>query len=212
MPVRHRLPRSRQGFTLLELMMALTLTAIAAGVAATALSAARSARARVAAHRTHGEADTRLRALLADLLRHAPAAEAVSEPLLTIGRDASGATLQFLSRGVRPPYGTGPIWRVQLARDGERLLLRADALGVAGTAGTDAPVVMAVEDVASFEVLALEPANGREAARWRTDWPLAQRRPAAVALSWTRGDAAGPANATRAPFVVALDPLEAGRP
>jgi general secretion pathway protein J len=204
--------RPRRGFTLLELLLAITLTAIAAGAAGTALSAARTASARVATHRAQGEAASRFRAMLTDLLHHAPAAEAVSEPLLVIGRDAVGTTLQFLSQGVRPPFGTGPVWRVRVSRDGDRLLLRADPLGADRS---EPSVMMALTDMASFEVLALERANGLEGARWRPDWPLAQRRPAALALSWTRrdaDDAPGRDGGQDAPFVVALDPLEAGRP
>lgn len=212
MPVRYGRLRPRPAFTLLELLIAITLTALAAGVAGAALSAARTARARVATHRARGEAETRFRAMLTDLLRHAPAPASVSEPLLVIGRDATGPTLQFLSQGLRPPFGTGPVWRVRVSRADDGLTVRADAIGSEVMAPA---VVMHLDATASFEVLALEGATGRDGARWRPDWPLAQRRPAAVALSWARVSpdrAPGAVGEERATLVVALDPLDGGRP
>lgn len=202
----HRVPR--RGFTLLELMIALTLTAIAAGVAGTALSAARGASARVADHRRHGEAELRLRAALADMLRHTPAAESVNEALLSIERNATGATLQFLSRGVRPPFGTGPVWRVRLTHDSDGLLLRAEPLAADSA---EPPLLMRLPDAQALDVLVLERATGLDASRWRPDWPLVQSRPAAVALTWSRDPDTREAGA-EATLVVALDPLEAGRP
>lgn len=207
MTARRPIGSRRRGFTLLELMLALTLTAIAAGTAGVALSAARHASTRVAEHRRVGEADTRFRSLLADMLRHAPAAEQVSEPLLTISRDVAGTTLQFLSQGVRPPFGTGPVWRVQLRQERAGLLLHASVLA---DDAREVPVIMQLEGATAFDVVVLERARGFEAASWRADWPVAQSRPTAVGVSWSTTMPRATNQARD--FVVALDPLAAERP
>ena len=118
--------RRARGFTLLELLMAIVLTAVAVAIAAGALRAASDARVRVATHREHLERETRLRSALSDMLRHAPSAESVLEPLLVTDADARGTTrLVFLSQGVRAPFGTGRIWRVELSVDQDSLVLAA---------------------------------------------------------------------------------------
>ena len=99
---------ARSGFTLVELMVALTLTAIAAGVAGGTMMAARRTGERVEAHKQENEAEVRLRAVLTDMLRHAPPGDAATEPLLQLRRDADGLVLEFLTTGVQAPLGTGP--------------------------------------------------------------------------------------------------------
>ncbi|MBY0491446.1 MAG: prepilin-type N-terminal cleavage/methylation domain-containing protein [Gemmatimonadaceae bacterium] len=192
----------RAGFTLVELMIALTLTAIAATIAGTAVSAARRTEQVVLTHRHGEEADLRARALLQDMLRHAPAAALADAPLLAVRGTPDDPTLVFLSRGVTAPFGTGVIWQVTVQRLGDSL--RVDAVP---TRDTGAPSLrMAVGGITSFQVRALEPATALDAARWRSDWPLATARPAAVALTWERRGAAA------TPLIVALDPLQAGAP
>jgi prepilin-type N-terminal cleavage/methylation domain-containing protein len=197
-----RRPRSggRHGFTLIELVIALTLTAIAATIAGTAVSAARRTEEVVQAHRIGDEADLRLRALLQDMLRHAPAAAQADAPLLSLSGPENAATLVFLSRGVQAPFGTGPIWQVRVWRDADSLRVEAAPTRTTG----DAPLRMAIGGVSSLQVEALEPATALDGARWRRDWSVATARPAALSLTWTRGRSA------LAPLVVALDPLPGG--
>jgi prepilin-type N-terminal cleavage/methylation domain-containing protein len=192
----------RAGFTLIELMIALTLTAVAATIAGTAVSAARRTEQVVQTHRTGDEADLRLRALLQDMLRHAPAAALADAPLVTLRGADPTASLTFLSRGVTAPFGTGVIWQVTVQRDGDSL--RVDAIPTRETGAT--PLRMTVGGVTAFSVRALEPATALDAARWRSDWPLATARPAAIALTWERRGTTG------TPLIVALDPLQAGAP
>ena len=109
--------RGRTGFTLLEVLLALLLTAVAVAIASLALRTAVTARDRVAEHRETLERESRLRAMLTDMLRHAPSAGSVDEPLLRVWRTPTGgAQLVFLSTGVRVPFGTGPTWRVTLTQ------------------------------------------------------------------------------------------------
>jgi prepilin-type N-terminal cleavage/methylation domain-containing protein len=201
-PLGQRLRARRDGFTLLELVVALSLTAVAATIAGTAVSAARRTEAVVQTHRTGEEADLRLRALLEDMLRHAPPASMTDMPLLSVTGVGDAAVLRFVSRGVVAPFGTGTLWLVTVHRDADSLRVDAETLRDAG----EAPLHFALGGVTAFAVRALEGATTLDGARWRGDWPLARVRPAAIALSWTR------AGTPVAPFVVALDPLQGNGP
>ena len=204
--------RTRPGFTLLEVVIALLLTAIAVTIAASALRAATTARDRVVAHQQSAERDVRLRAQLTDMLRHAPAADAVDEPFLRVTRDASGAgTLVFLSTGVRAPYGTGATWRVAVTGSDSGVVLDATPIGVTSDATR---LRSELHDARDFAVQLLEHGSPRTATvggasgtvggtRWRTDWPLERSRPAMIALRWTTNG-----GADTSLLVVPLDPLQ----
>jgi len=101
--------RPRPGFTLLEVIVAITVTGLALTTAGMALSAARSTAARIQRHEARTEADGRVRAVLTDMLRHAPRAEQVDEPLLVVDRTGPTPVLRFLSTGVHEPDGTGGV-------------------------------------------------------------------------------------------------------
>lgn len=195
--------RARRAFTLLEVMVALTLTALAAGIAGSALSAAHSTSAAVVRHRDGAEAELQLRTLVSDLLRHAPPVDARDEARLTIATDGGAPTLQFLSRGQGATHGTGSTWRVTVGVVADTLVVLATPI-VRDDAGPTAPLVARLAPVRGLRIDVLEPARPGEAARWRTDWPLRQARPRAVRVSWSNelGDAT--------PLIVALDPLQAG--
>jgi hypothetical protein len=151
------------------------------GIATAALSAATMARTTVLAHQSAGEAESRLRVLLTDMLQHAPAADAVSEPLLRIERDASGVSLVFLSTGVIEPFGTGPVWRVRVAKGENGLQVDATPINGGGAGAIHATA----SSVRGFDLRVLESARTGEAARWRSDWPIANARPQVVALTFS---------------------------
>ena len=196
----HERVSTRFGFTLIEVIVAMTLTAIVLAIAAAALGAATSARARVEVHQQTLESDSRLRALLTDMLRHAPSADAVDEPMLRVERDAAGqATLVFLSTGVREPYGTGSVWRVSVHRDSTALLVEATPLGRATRA---APLRMTLNGVTEFDVRVLEAARAGERAQWRRDWPVLRARPQLVEMR-IASESLAPT-----PFIVSLAPFE----
>ena len=195
--------RPRHGFTLLEVIVAITVTGLALTTAGMALSAARSTVARIQRHEARTEADSRVRAVLTDMLRHAPRAEQVDEPLLVVDRTGATPVLRFLSTGVREPYGTGGVWRVEVALRDSTLVMRATpAVGE-----TDAsPLTATLSPVSGFDVRALEHATSLAAAVWRADWPIAQDRPRALELTWQRAD-----DAISRPLRVVLAPLERPR-
>ena len=188
----------RTGFTLLEVLLAILLTAVAVATASLALRTAVIARDRVSEHRDTLERESRLRVMLTDMLRHAPSASAVDEPLLRVSRDANGGVqLVFLSKGVRAPFGTGPTWRVTLTETGAGLALDATPIGVGADETALHTVVSGIE---ALTVQLLEQAGGIGGPRWRNDWPLERARPAMIAIGFGN-DGAQP------PIVVALDPL-----
>ncbi len=191
----------RRAFTLIEVITAITLTAIVLGIAGGALSAAGATRTTVLRHQHTLEADSRLRATLSDMLRHVPNAESVNEPLLRVLRHANGdAALVFLSNGVREPFGTGHAWRVTLSLGDSGLMMDAVAIG---RDHADTRLRTTVLGVDSLQIEVLEEARVGESTQWRTDWPLERARPALVRLRF------GTAPNAPSPLVVALAPLNA---
>lgn len=195
--------RSRLGFTLLEVIVAITITGLALTTAGMALAAARDTMARLETHGARTEADGRVRALLTDMLRHAPLPEQVDAPLLSVDRSTETPVLRFLSVGVRAPYGTGATWVVEVAlRDGE---LRVQATPTGRDLGA-LPLAATLTSVRGFDVRVLEHASAGEVPAWRAEWPLAQDRPSAIELTWQHlGEA------TPRPLRVVLSPLERPR-
>lgn len=176
-------PSSRVGFTLLEVMLALTLTAVAATVAGAALQAARQASTRVAEFGSRTEPAQQLHDALHDLLRHAPPAEQVDEALFAVRRGPTTDTLVFLSRGVQQPFGTGAAWRVLMYSDSVGLTLRAEPVYESAAPVEGRPAVAWHVPGASELSVALATFEG-SALAWRREWPLQRARPAGVRFSW----------------------------
>ena len=195
--------RRRGGFTLLEVIVAITVTGLALTTAGMALAAARNTAARIQTHVQRAEADSRVRALLTDMLRHAPAAEQVDEPLLVVDRSNGTPALRFLSNGVREPYGTGGTWLVEVAVRDSVLTVRATPTGRERGA---APLTATLSPVRSFEVRVLEHASALDSPTWRADWPIAQDRPRAIELTWQLAS-----DSVSMPLRVVLAPLERPR-
>ena len=205
--------RPRRGFTLLEVIVAITVTGLALTTAGMALTAARSTAARIEAHEARTEAESRVRALLTDMLRHAPQAEQVDEPLLVVDRSGTTPVLRFLSTGVREPYGTGGVWRVEVALRDSAVVVRATPTGRDIDAS---PLTATLSPVTRFDVRVLEHATRLATANWRADWPIAQDRPRAIELTWQRPDGqrpvgTGSGDAIPMPLRVLLAPLERPR-
>jgi type II secretory pathway pseudopilin PulG len=189
---------ARVGFTLLELLFAMLLTAVAVTLAASTLRSASIAKERVTVHRTTLERESRLRAVLTDMLRHAPSAELVEEPLMQLDTPApDDSRLIFLSKGVRAPFGTGPTWRVSVSASDSGLTLDAEPIGAAQN---QTRLHTIVPNVTGLDVQLLERTTSTSRGAWRNDWPLAQVRPAMIALRFREARA-------NAPLVVSLDPL-----
>ena len=199
-PMRRVRRAGSRGFTLVETITALTLTAIVITIAASALASAGDARARIEQHQRTLEAESRWRAAVTDMLRHAPRADAVDEPLVRVSRAGGGAVLTFLSVGVVQPFGTGRIWRVTIAADSAGLQLDAEPIGTGRPA---ARLHTVLPHIRGFDVAVLESATAP--AIWRGDWPVERSRPALLRLSF---DGNGE-TATPLPLLVNLAPLDA---
>ena len=193
----------RSGFTLIEVITAIALTAIVTAIASAAVASASDARATTLRHQLTLDAESRFRVLLTDMLRHAPAADAVNEPLLRIDADGSAsaagsARLVFLSQGVTQPFGTGRIWRVTVQSSADGVELTAEAIGRGDAL---LPLRATLPHIRALRIAVLEAAtNG--VVQWRQDWPVERTRPRLVRLRF--GDDDAPA---AAPLVVELSPL-----
>lgn len=192
--------RNRQGFTLMEVMIALTITALVATLAAAALHAGMDVRERVQEHRVTIDAEARAASWLSVMLRHPPAASAVDEAMFTITRANDGnASATFLSQGVETPAGTGTIWRVSLSVGVDGLHIRAVPTG---SARARVPLETVLPQVTQLDVEALETVGvtagtGAGATAWRADWPVLRSMPGAVRIRM--GD--------RMPVVFSVSPL-----
>ncbi len=186
----------RRGFTLLEVVLAVTMAAITGIAAASAVQAASSASDRVTRARRAAEGETRLRTLLTDAARHIPPASMVDGARLRLDGEADRPVLRFASRGVVPPFGTGAIWWVTVWRAGDSLLVEA-----APPTASPMPVRrLAVPGVTTVSVRVLD----AEALPWQAAWSLAGRLPQALEVAWTFPSAAPP------PLRVRLAPLGEG--
>ncbi|WP_309670455.1 prepilin-type N-terminal cleavage/methylation domain-containing protein [Gemmatimonas sp.] len=195
--------RSRGGFTLLEVIVAITVTGLALTTAGMALSAARHTAARIQTHEVRTEADSRVRALLTDMLRHAPLTEQVDMPLLVVDRANGAPSLRFLSTGVREPYGTGAVWQVEVALRDSTLEVRATPTGRDIGAS---PLVATLSPVTRLDVRVLEHGTAMSSPTWRADWPIAQDRPRAIELTWNHES-----DRSAMPLRVVLAPLDRPR-
>lgn len=184
----------RRGFTLMEVMTAITITALVAALAAAALRAGIDVRERVQQHRATVDAEARATRWIANMLRHPPAASAVSEPIFSITRAEGGHEVAtFLSQGVNALAGTGPIWRVSLSVLGDGMHIRAQTVSA-----TEASVPMesVLPHITQLTVEAMD------ASTWRNDWPVLRTMPAAVRLTFGLRD-----GSVREPVVFAVSPL-----
>ena len=199
--------KMRRGFTLMEVMIALVITALVATLAASSLRAGMDVRERVQTHRVTTEAEARATAWIGTMLRHAPAPSAVDEPLLRIapasfraaGEENTDA-LTFLSQGVEAPIGSGQIWRVSLAVQNDGLHVTATPVN---ERSNRIPLETVLPHVNGLLVEALDVRGGPgNTAVWRRDWPVLRTTPTAlrITLSLKTGE-------RREPLVFNLAPL-----
>jgi prepilin-type N-terminal cleavage/methylation domain-containing protein len=184
----------RRGFTLMEVMTAITVTALVAALAAAALRAGIDVRERVQRHRVTVDTEARATRWIANMLRHPPIASAVSEPIFSITRAADGREVAtFLSQGVNALAGTGPIWRVTLRVLNDGLHIHAETVG---SSDASVPMESVLPHITQLTVEALD------AGTWRNDWPVLRTMPAAVRLTLGLRD-----GSVREPAVFSVAPL-----
>jgi len=179
---------ARAGFTLLEVMVALVVSGLVVTLAYATTQAGFDTESRLEAHRDGAERVTAIRALLGDALRHQEAGLrggavvfSLADRVAADGRSAD--SLDFLTRGIVAPYGTGVAWRVALWRSHDTLRIAARPTE---SRDTTVPITATLPGVTGVDVQVL----GRGlAASWAAQWPEGDVAPDAVALVVQRGEA-----------------------
>lgn len=178
----------------MEVMTAITITGLVAALAASALRAGIDVRERVQRHRTTVDAEARATRWISNMLRHPPAASAISEPIFSITRANDGREMAtFLSQGVNSLAGTGPIWRVTLSAQYDGMHIRAETVNAADAS---VPMESVLPHVTQFTVEALD------ASAWRSDWPVLRTMPVAVRITLGLRD-----GSVREPMLFPVSPL-----
>jgi type II secretion system protein J len=173
--------RTRRGFTLFEVTIALVLSSVVVLLAYATLRAGTDVQERITRAREADATMVAMRAMLSDALRHAVVGDGTTERTMRSLRDARGETtsLSFTTRGILPPLGASDDWRVTLRRDGSGVLFAATSLDA-----PRAPLRITLGAVRALAVRFLP----REDAEWRDDWSDSTRLPAAVEVRFLDAD------------------------
>lgn len=170
--------RARPGFTLLEISIALVITALVVSLAYAASQAGIDTQGRLDSHRSTGESMTSARALLGDALRHAIRGVRGGPATFEIVRRPSleGDSLTFHTRGIVPPLGTSEVWTAALfVRNGE-LVFEAWPTNAFEKSQT---VRVTVGGIAAVQVLTLGRTQG---GAWSEQWDDPSITPQAVKI------------------------------
>jgi prepilin-type N-terminal cleavage/methylation domain-containing protein len=172
---------SRRGFTLLELIVSIAVAGIIALLVYSSASAGFDTRDALARYRNTNESELRVRAMLADALRHASDDADAGAPAFELvdGTDPRGLPLDqltFLTRGVLPPLGGSARWTMTLAPTPRGLVVRAAPVDQAN-GGSITAVLGRIRGL-DVQVMSLVDRS------WSTAWPSSGQLPAAVHLSF----------------------------
>jgi prepilin-type N-terminal cleavage/methylation domain-containing protein len=188
--------RTRRGFTLVEVMVALVVTALVVSLAYTSAHAGFDTSDRVARARAGSESESIARALIVDGLRHALPGLRGGRPVFTLTRvrmpdGTPSDALRFLTRGTLQPFGTSEPWEMTIAPGRSGLRIHARATEGSDTTSIDAelPDIRAMR----VQVLSRDSRDG-----WLDAWDDPERSPVAAAITFF--DRSGKANS--APIVV----------
>lgn len=113
---------ARRGFTLLELLLAMTITGLVTVIALVAADVGLASGERVSRHVASTEAQLLVRSLLADALRHAVPGSGPVDTVFTMTPEL----LTFRSRGIPPDLGGAHEWTVTVGQDRAGLVLIAE--------------------------------------------------------------------------------------
>jgi prepilin-type N-terminal cleavage/methylation domain-containing protein len=171
--------RNRRGFTLLEVIVALAVTGLVAGLAFGAASAGIDTRERLVRVRRQESSAGALREVLHDALRHAEPGVSSEDTTFALGGLGAGEAIRFVTRGVLPPLGTGGRWALTVRASAEGTTLIAVPMDdVSAT-----PVRVVAPTIAGITVRALERAGGT----WASTWDRPSSPPVAVAIRFLDG-------------------------
>ncbi len=170
----------RRGFTLLEIVVALTIAGLIALAVRATLSAGMDIEERVQRHVAHTEGDARFRALLTQALRHMADAPAPGIAPFTM-RDTmvdgvASSVLEFYSRGLAASAGSGSAMHVRVAPAADGLTI--EGRGAGGT--------LALSGVAPG-IRAIRARLRTPAGDWVAVWPHTLQHPSAVEIEFAAG-------------------------
>lgn len=192
--------RSRNGFTLVEVMVAMVITALVVAATAAALEATLDFRQRMETRRDDLRSRLAWRAVITAALRNVrPAASPDDTTFLLLdetGPDGLPSDrLVMLTAGTFPPLNPGVDWIVSLGVSPDGLHLTASPPGILSTpVRLHAPATLAGLQV---EVL------GERGGAWQSDWHHPGSKPVAVRLEfWTDSGPSGEA------WTIWLPPVE----
>ncbi len=170
--------KPRRGFTLLEISVALVITALVVSLAYAASQAGIDTEGRLEVHRSKGESLTSVRALVGDALRHAVQGVRGGPPTFEIVRRPSleGDSIAFQTRGIVPPLGTSQVWTASLYVKNGVLTFQAWPTHGGETVHN---VVAKVHDIATMRVQTLGRAQG---GTWSDQWDDPSVTPQAVRI------------------------------
>jgi prepilin-type N-terminal cleavage/methylation domain-containing protein len=167
----------RRAFTLLEVMVAMTVSSVIVTLAYATLRAGTDAQTRVALARNADADLIGARGMLLDALRHMLAADARDPRAMRVERDTRGSLtrLTFTSRGVTAPLGGTAPWRCTLAQTDAGVAIEGRAED-----GSQVPLAVSMPSVRRMTVRFLARADGN----WSDDPGDPTRLPVAIAIDF----------------------------
>lgn len=180
-----------RGFTLVELVIALTLTGTIALLVYGAANAALDAQTRLEEQRLEAQSVRAWDALIEDALRNARPPRVYGEPAFVLESDYDAVgrpqdRLWFITAGGTPPLTPDSDWEVTIEPTSAGVRMIALPVGV------DAPPRqwMSRPEITGLDMRVLEESPGQQ---WRDTWRFPRMVPRAIELTyWTNAGPAGP--------------------
>jgi prepilin-type N-terminal cleavage/methylation domain-containing protein len=173
----------KRGFTLVEVIVALTIAGLIALAARAAVVGGLDTQERLTRHTTASENELRFRNLLVLALRHIVDAPVPNQPPFvvrdTMHNGVQSQVAEFYSRGFGHPAGTGPIVNVRIAPTADGLTLTAML--------ADAPLFTGqLTSAVAMQLRARMPSG-----EWVALWPRTLQLPTALEVNFTAAPGAG---------------------
>ncbi|MEO8575754.1 MAG: prepilin-type N-terminal cleavage/methylation domain-containing protein [Gemmatimonadales bacterium] len=175
----------RRAFTLIEVMIAIVLTALIALLAYGSAQAGFDTADRLDDYHSGAESQALMRGLITDGLRHLSDAPSGGPATFRSARTATGSELSFVSRGISSPLGAGSLWFVKISSSSMGIELRADPL----EDSIAAPIYAVVKGVRLIDVKSLRPDDSGE---WVHEWESPRQVPEAVEISYASERSSNP--------------------
>lgn len=176
----------RRGFTLVEIIVAIVLTASVALIAYGSAQAGFDTADRLENYHRGAESEALMRGLVADGLLHLSDAPAGGPATFRITHTAGSSDIvSFVTRGVASPFGAGSLWMMTLAPSPGGLALRGEPLEDTSAA----PIEAVAAGLTAIIVRAVRP---DETGEWVRDWDSPRQTPAAVEISFTSARSLNP--------------------